>query len=424
MKRMLLALCVGFSMAAIFADDAEISVRVSVPGEMVSFELKRECRLKGRKVAVQKYLLERNPGMPERITDEAMSSYAKFTGSAPEVVTETFEDGQLTGEYVVEVEDEELSKWLQGRGFSANIAANGTQTEVVILEEPPDMGAIKVAAAFGTDLGKNCFFFQRYTMFQRRVRDALVKKTGKFGFDVLLLEDNDAYAEYKKDDPVLVGVSFDPNAGEQGSFKITDNFLKSVRDNNPETIALYYRIDTLSYGVENHRCRAVVALSLKNLATGTTRAIGTRDFEIATSNSQPDMLMADFGNCVAEAMNSLLNGEGMGKELQHLVASVRNAESGQGGPLKTVINFSKVDSKIRTRARLAVKKACIAKGICRQDGVKIVGNALSFTVVDPKLADKDELWVALVEIFEGAGIEATDDQMTSAGNTLTVNLGK
>ena len=45
---------------------------------------------------------------------------------------------------------------------------------------------------------------QNYTTFQRRLRDAIVKKVGTFGFDVKLLEDNDQYEKFKTKDGSLV----------------------------------------------------------------------------------------------------------------------------------------------------------------------------------------------------------------------------
>ena len=425
MKKIFLAvICLALGAATLFAGDEEVQVKVSVSGERNSLLLKRSCRQKAQKVAVKKYLLKQNAQMPEKVIDEAMGEYRKFIDEEPDVEDESFEDGELVGEYTVTLLQDELGKWLQSKGVSANVAADGTKTEIVIMEEPPDYGAMKVAEAFGTGLGKGCFFFQRYQMFQRRIRDALVKKAGTFGFEVILLEDNEAYEEFKKSDPVLVGVHFDPSVGENGDFKVTPNFVKTVRDNNPDTLVLYYRIDALAFDPSTQTIRTTVALNIKNLATGTTSSLGSRDFAAVTSNTQQDMLMADFGSCVEKAMHSLLNGEDMAAKIQHIIVSMRNAAARPAGPMKVVINCSKIDSKIRTRARVMLKKGCAAKKLCDKKDVKIRGNTLSFTVTNKEIPDLDELWLAVYEVLDEAGIEATDDQKTTNGNTLTVTPGK
>ena len=92
--------------------------------------------------------------------------------------------------------------------------------------------------------------------------------------------------------------------------------------------------------------------------------------------------------------------------------------------MKVVINCSKIDSKIRTRARVMLKKGCIAKKLCGKTGVKTRGNTLSFVVTNKEIPDLDELWLALLDVLKEAGIETTDDQKTANGNTLTVTPGK
>ena len=156
----------------------------------------------------------------------------------------------------------------------------------------------------GDDVGN--FFFTRYNMFQRRIRDALVKKVGEFGFKVILLEDNENYEEMKKKDPVLVGVSYDVNGDTKGFVK-TPDFLRTVQENNPDAIALYYRIDVLAYDADKGKIRAAVALSFKNLAKNTTENVGSSDHEYKSSNTKPDMLMADIGETVERAMFKLLD---------------------------------------------------------------------------------------------------------------------
>ena len=195
-------------------------------------------------------------------------------------------------------------------------------------------------------------------MFQRRIRDALVNKVGEYGFSVILLEDNENYEDMKKTDPVLVGVSYNVNGDTKG-FTLTPNFLRTVQENNPDAIALYYRVDTLAFDPSTGKISTTVALNFKNLADNKTVNVGTRDFSLVTRNKQPDMIMADFAKCVESAIFALLNGEGAGAKLAHTVKSMRNKAKRPSGPMKLVINCSQVDSKIKIKVRNGLKKALL-----------------------------------------------------------------
>lgn len=419
MKKLLMMFVMLVMGISLFAADNEIVVSVSTSGESATGAVQKELKNKANAAAVKKYLLTQNSSIPEKVLDEAAQSAAKFVDGEPDEAEEpSAEDGEVKAKYTVTVKQEELAQFLQLKGLSANEAADGSKIEIVVMEEAPDAGQMQL----GDDVGK--FFFLRYNMFQRRVRDALVKKVNEFGFEVILLEDNENYEEFKKKDPVLVGVSYDVNAATRG-FTKTPDFVRTVQENNPDAIALYYRIDALAYDASSGTIRTTVALSFKNLAANTTQSIGTRDFSFRTSNTQQDMLMADFGTCVERAMFALLNGEGMGSKLSHMVTSMRNAAARPKGPMKLVINCSKVDSKIKIKFRTALKKALIANGITDQKNLKIVKDSLSCKVLKKDLGDLDDLWGEVSEIITEAGVEdITDDVAKKNGDTLTVTPGK
>ena len=419
MRRIMTALaCICTLTFTAFAGDEDVTVKVSVAGVNNS-ALKKQCEVQGKKAAIKKYLAKQgNSKITDKVIDEAMSSYAKFIDdiSADE---QEYAGGELTCSYTVTVKQEEIAKWLEGEGIDLNAAADGSSLEIFVMEEPPDAGQMLL----GDEVGN--FFFSRYNMFQRRIRDALVKKVGEFGFSVVLLEDNESYEDMKKTDPVLVGVSYNVNGDTKG-FTQTPNFLRTVQENNPDAIVLYYRIDALAYDADTGTIRTTVALNFKSLAANKTINIGSRDFQHVTRNKKPDMIMADFGTCVERAMTSLLNGEGMGAKLQHIVTKMRNEAARPKGPMRLVVNCSKVDKKIKTRFRVNLKKALIAKSLTAE--TKIVKDSLSCGIPRKEgVGDLDELWVAVQEILQellGDDTEVSDDWAAKDGDTLTVTVGK
>ena len=419
MKRIMMAMaCACAMLMSAFAGDEEVTVKVSVAGTNNS-ALKKQCEVQGKKAAVKKYLDKMgNDKITEKVVSEAMSSYAKFIEDI-EADEQEYEDGELTCSYTVTIKQADIAKWLEGEGIDLNAAADGSSLEIFVMEEPPDAGQIQL----GDEVGN--FFFTRYNMFQRRIRDALVNKVGEYGFSVILLEDNENYEDMKKTDPVLVGVSYNVNGDTKG-FTLTPNFLRTVQENNPDAIALYYRVDTLAFDPSTGKIRTTVALNFKNLADNKTVNVGTRDFSLVTRNKQPDMIMADFAKCVESAMFALLNGEGVGAKLAHTVKSMRNAAARPKGPMKLVINCSQVDSKIKIKVRNGLKKALVAAGLT--DQTKVVKDSLSCVVKPSKeYGDLDDVWGKVSEIIPellGDEIEITDDWAKKNGDTLTVTIGK
>jgi len=418
MKKMLLLLsCACAIVLGAFAGDEEVTVKVSVSGTNNS-ALRKQCEVLGKKAAVKKYLDDmRNADITDKVVAEAQSSYAKFIDDI-ETNEQEYEDGELTCAYTVTIKQKDIAKWLEGKGIDNNAAADGSSLEIFVMEEPPDAGQIEL----GDEAGN--FFFKRYTMFQRRIRDALVKKVGEFGFKVILLEDNENYEEFKKKDPVLVGVYYDVNSDTKG-FKVTENFLRTVQENNPDAIALYYRIDTLAFEANTGTIRTTLALNFKNLAKNTTVNVGSSDYRYVSRNTKEDMLMADFGTTVERAMSKLLDSEGMPEKLVHTVKSMRNAAARPKGPMKLVINCSKVDSKIKIRVRNGLKKKLIAAGLT--DQTKVVKDSLSCVVKPSKdYGDLDDVWGKVSEIIPellGDDVEITDEWAKKNGDTLTVTIG-
>lgn len=427
MKKLLFAFLAAFlAFTPLFAADDEVTVTATVEGKVNNSRLRGTCKTVAMKNAVKKYLDSLNANLPEKVVIDAQAEYASFI-DADEDVEELsdemiFEDGVLSCAYVVTIDQEAIAQWLKGKGINMNALADGTTLEIVIVEEAPDVGAMKFAAAAGTGLDGGAFFYNRYTMFQRKVRDALVEKTGTFGFDVILLEDNDAYAEFKEHDPVLVGVAFDPDAEHNGGFKVTENFIKTIRDNNPDTLALYYRLDTISFDPNTSKIIVSASLNIKNLSRNTTTSLGSGTYSIVTRNTEPGAVVEDISQATVRALNIVLNGKDMAAKLQQIIKSMSNAQP--AGPMKVVINVTNLDSTIRTRVRAAIRNALAEAEICDKKECKVRGNTLSFTVENEDLSNADDLWIAILDVFDSCGIEATDDQMSVNGNTMTITPGK
>ena len=417
-KLITLAVCAIMAAVTAFAGDEEVTVKVSVAGTNNS-ALKKQCEVQGKKAAVKKYLDKMgNAKITEKVVAEAMSSYAKFVKDI-DADEQEYEDGELTCSYTVTIKQEDIAKWLKGEGIDLNAAADGSSLEIFVMEEPPDAGQMLL----GDEVGN--FFFTRYNMFQKKIRDALVEKVGEFGFSVILLENNESYEEMKKTDPVLVGVSYNVNGDTKG-FTRTPNFLKTVQENNPDAIALYYRIDTLAFDPDTGKIRTRLALSFKDFAGNKTVHVGEYPYEIISRNKKPDMIMDDMAECVVSAINGLLNSGEMGAKLSHTVKSMRNAAARPKGPMKLVINCSQVDKKIKIKVRNGLKKQLVASGLTKQ--TKVVKDSLS-CVVEPNkdFGDLDDVWGKVSEIlpeFLGDDIEITDEWAKKNGDTLTVTIGK
>ena len=420
MKKLIFAI-VGLCAAVMtaLAGDEEITVKVSVEGANNS-ALKKQCDIQGKKAAVKKYLEKMgNSKITEKVIDEAMSAYTKFVEDI-EADEQDYEDGALTCSYTVTIKQAGLAEWLKGEGIDLNAAADGSSLEIFVMEEPPDAGQMLLG-----DKVSN-FFFARYNMFQKTVRGRLDEEAKKYGFTIQKLERNSLYDEYKKRDPVLVGVSYNVNGDTKGFMK-TEGFLETVQENNPDAIVLYYRIDGLTYNPETKKIRASVALSLENLVDNSSVDLGDlKGYELVASGSQEDEIMIDFGRCVGGAIDELMTSKGLGKKLMQEIKSMRNAAARPKGPMKLVINCSKVDSKIKIKVRNGLKKALVSNGLTKQ--TKVVKDSLS-CVVEPNkdFGDLDDVWGKVSEIlpeFLGEDIEITDEWAKKNGDTLTVTIGK
>ncbi len=406
-----------------YAADNELQVKASGTAAQNSFALKKTVTANAQKLALRKYLQRQNAELDDRVVDEALSEYSKFVEEWEELDA-TWEpidaaQGQLTIEGVATIKLDEINQWLEARGVNRQGAI-----QVVVMEEPPSIGQMKFDEAFGTGIDGNKFFLQNYTLFQRKIRDALVKKVGTLGFDVQLLEDKEAYKRFKTADGTLVGVHFDPDANQ---FAIDRDLLDAVKEQQPDTVVLYYRVDTLAFDPNTREMRSTVALSFKSLANDVTKAIGDASFAMKTTQTQKDMIMDEFALCTTLAANKLMNVDGAAERLNHLAMSLQNAPAVSKGPMKLIFNANGVDEKVRKRMLFQIKKQMETAGLVDKtdkNAVKTIGNTMTAIISGKDIDGLEDLYFEHLDgIFTGIGLEITDDQVIydNTANTVTVS---
>ena len=248
MKKIVLHVLILLAAFCVMAED--IQVNVALTSERNSFALKKDLEVQAKKAAIKKYIRKLNSQTPEKLIEEACNEYSNFVDSVKRISREKWttidqNHGQLSADYSVSLETDKINSWLKEKGF-----ANQGGIEIIIMEEPPSLASMKVNEAFGAGLDGKKFFVQNYTTFQRRVRDAIVKKVGTFGFDVKLLEDNDQFAKFKNRDGGLVGVYWDVNKND---FSVDRDLMQAVKANNQDTLVLYYRIEALIFEADARR---------------------------------------------------------------------------------------------------------------------------------------------------------------------------
>ena len=409
---------VGSALIATAADN-EIQVKASGTAPQNSFALKKTVTAEAQKLALRKYLLKQNGTLDDRVIDEALSEYTKFIEDWEELdaAWEAIDaaQGQLTIEGMATINLTEANQWLEARGVNRQGAM-----QILVMEEPPSIGSMKFDEAFGTGVDGQKFFLQNYTLFQRKIRDAIVKKVGTLGFDVQLLEDKEAYRRFKTADGTLVGVRFDPDANQ---FAVDRDLLDAVKAQQPDSIVLYYRVDTLAFEPRTREMRSTVALSFKSLANDVTKSIGDASWSMKTQQTQKDLIMDDFATCTTLAVNKLMNAEDAAERLNHLATSLLNAPAVGGGPMKLIFNAAGVDEKIRKRALFQIKKQLETTGLVEKGAVKSTGTTLTATISKGDIDGLEDLYFGhLDEIFTGIGLEITDDQVfyDATANTVTV----
>ena len=401
----LLAFLLGMNLKAA---DGEYEVKVAIEAPRLTLALNNELQKKAKVEALKKYLLRLDSSMGQDIVRKALAEVDLFVADVEKKnekwmkIAENM--GQLEGSFVVELKEEKINQWLKINGFNVQ-----GKIELTILEEPPSGGSIKLAE------GRT--FFATYTNFQRRVRDCIIKKVNEFGFDVNLLADNDLYADCKDKDGELVGVFYD---FETNNFVIDKKLLNAVKSNNPDTVVLYYRLETVEYSAADKQIRVTVALALMNLNTGIRKSFGTETFVITSEAGTAALLTDDIGFTAEEAINKLMNSEGAGKRLNDLAMEIKNTKKVAAGPIKININGTVFDAKIRKRILFQLKKKLVENGIALAPKVKSTNNGI-YAEAKPEFKETETLYMEkILPIIEELGLELDDDKVSYDNGGITI----
>jgi hypothetical protein len=418
MKKILCIICLLAFAAnlALLADDAKFEVKVAVQSTKLTLPLRTELENKAKTEALKKYLLRLDSNLGQDLVRKACAEVDTFVEDIERQTDKwskiTSDIGQLEGSYIVELKLEKINQWLKDQG----VRTQG-EIELVIMEAPPSIGAIKLIEQAGTGIGAPKEFLQNYTSLQRRVSDCLIKKVDEFGFDVNLLADNDLYEEYKNKDNELVGVFYDP---ETNNFAINQDLLKAVQSNNPDTLVLYYRLETIEFVPDTKEVRVTVALSIKNLDTNVTKAFGTETFALVSQATTTSMLVDDIGFTAEKAILKLMNAEGAGSRLNRLAIEFKNVANAPTGPIKVVINATVIDAKIRKRVMYQLRKQLVEGGVTDASTIKSTNTSMTFEA-KPDFSDPEALYFENISpIFEKLGVDLDDDKIFYGKGSITI----
>lgn len=400
----------------LFAADSSFEVKVAIDAPRYTRTVADDLANKAKSEALKKYLLRLDANMGQDLIRKACTEIDTFVDDIEQENVKwtdiTKNAGQLAGSYVVELKLEDINQWLKVNGFKTQ-----GKIALVILEEPPSLGAMKLTSEAGTESGGDKAFIQNYTSFQRRVRDCIIKKVDEFGFDVNLLADHELYEEYKNKDNELVGVFFDP---ETNNFAINKELLSAVRSNNPDTLVLYYRLETVEFEKATNQVRTTVALNIKNLNSNVTKSFGSETFALISKATTTSMLVDDLGFSAEKAILKLMNAEGASSRLNKLVMEIKNTANAPAGPIKVTINGEVFDAKIRKKVLYQLKKQLVEAGVSTADKMKSNNTTLTFEAL-PEFKDVEKLYFEKISpIFDELGAEIEDDKIFYGKSTITI----
>ena len=433
-KKMMTLVFAVMAAFTIFAVEDTVTVKASVEATQANSRAKNECATKAKKLAVEKYLGRLDSGMPETLVKKAVQDYKKFVDEV-EPDEGDFEDGEFSCEYKITIKREDLLKFLSTEGWNmasgaTDASGNPIEIELVVAEDPPTVGSMKMADAFGTGLDGQSFFFTNYSEFQKKIKAAITKQLNAIGINPPLLENNPAYKDLRAQDPYCLGVYFDPGVGGKGDFKITPDYLDLIQSNNPDSMVLYYHIASLIYEAKQRKVMVNVSIAIKNLKTNTTIEIGDDRKESSTINSdQKDVIIDEMANTVKRCTASILSGEDAGRKIMDAIKTLKAEAAKPAGPMTIVVNMSKVDKKIVDEVMIEFEDKVVEKGLCKANAFKTTGSSMVFTLKDGAVKNNDpkRAFVAVKKVLIDAGLPeewVQGDCKTVNGNRMTIVPGK
>ena len=392
-------------------------VKVAENSEKNSQEAQAELQRLAQREAIKSYIRMCNPNVPDKILASAQDNATFYVISSQKLNDKWTQldqtAGQLAGEFIIELSLDKINQWMVSNGFMQQ-----GKMELVILEELPDLAGIKLDNMLGSGVAGQKYFLQRYTTFQRRIRDAILKKMETYGFLIHLLEDKPLYKELKSKNGTLVGVYFDPTTDK---FVLDTGLLTAIQENNPNTLVLSYRIDALIFIPETDELSITVNLSIKDLKSGVTRSIGTQTYRQCSPSQNKELLMDNFANCVENAINKLMNEENAAAKLNAAAISIKNAAIQPKGTLTFIVNAAAFDTKVRKRVMYMIRKELLSKGLSSSDKITSTDTTMTAEINPKKCKDREELYMEYIAPFlEGIGIELDDDRVHYDGDNLLI----
>lgn len=306
--------------------------------------------------------------------------------------------------------------------FAAPVNGNGYSRqgnkEIIILEDIPDLGRIKLDDILGTDEDGNKFFLQRYTTFQRRIRDLLLKRMEEYGFLVNLLEDKELYSRYKTKNGTLVGVYFDPQTNK---FQVNKQLLNMIKTNNPNTLVICYRIDSIVYVPESKRFSISINLSIKDLNAGTTHVVGTYKHTGVIDSRNKEVIIDELASEVELSFDLLMKQENAAIKINDIITHVNKPSKKE--PISLNINAVRYDAQNRKKLFYRLRTQLIEKGLSTADKIHVSDSNMSVVIVSDVCNNVEELYFEyLIPFFASEKISLHDDRVHYDNQTMLIKL--
>jgi len=392
MKLIIIFVCISVLGLLCAPSRAEIIV-VSVTHKAgTRFKAKKGAEALAKKEAIRKYIKRINSSADPKVIEELASGYPKFVES---VIQEefSFQKGLVSASYSVEIDDERLNREAEKLG----IPVQTRLIQLVILEEPPSRAHIQLQEA---DFGL-AEFVSHYTDFQRRIRDAVIRKANQQGLKIKLLSDMRRFEPFKTKDRTLLGVYYDPDLSE---FKIDTGLIRKIRKDLPGTIAIYYRINSLYFTRKDRILKANISISLKKFDTNETKSLGSQGYAVKVAGYGYDAILDGFGTVAENATALLMNKAN--QKLNDLIMEASNR------PTNVTIRLP--SNRTLYRLKREISKRTKIMNVRVQDGI------LTFQV-DAKIPPEEFVYESLFDAFEGIGLSIRDEDVSINGREVQVS---
>jgi len=365
-----------------------IVVEVKEKTDSGPFKACQTAETAAKKKAVSQFVRDVSPKCDPATLERLVSETPKYIKS---VIRESCEvkEGQVTGAFSVELDDDRIRQDLEKLGGTTQQG-----TRIVILEEPPS----KARMQFGT-------VHVQYTDYQRRIRDAIVRKANERGLKIQLLADMPEFEKFKSEDETLVGVYFDVNAAD---FKINRGLLRKVSETMPGVLAFYYRIDSLYVDNKTKMMKAVISISIKNLDTGETKTAGTQSYAVKlvsdTSEGRVDAFSIAAENATALIMN---------QAKKTISTMLQSGAQAAGRPKES----SFVIQLPSTRTLYSLKKALETDN--RVKNAKVESGRFTFKL-EAGVQPADFVFETLYPAFDKLGLKIPEEKVVIKGSEVRV----